>query len=305
MREMQLGYLRVHTHRMDDWTKLATEVIGLSVEEDESFRGNGHGKRLRLRADDHVARIVLDEADEEKVVGIGWELPTREAYDELVAHLEASGVELTRGTQTDAEDRYVTDVVMVKDPADLPTEFYYGPHVEPIRKWNSPLGVEFVTADQGLGHVTVWAHDFDETVKFYRDVLNFHVRESANTGLRLSFMGCNPRQHAIAIIGTDGPSYLDHLMLEVADINDVGRALDKCNDGAAPIALTLGRHWNDWMISFYLGTPSGFLVEYGFGGRRVDLSQWNERQQRGIGGSSFWGHRVVGSSKQLGASAQT
>ena len=31
--------------------------------------------------------------------------------------------------------------------------------------------------------------------------------------------------------------------------------------------MTLGTHTNDRMTSFYVRTPSGFEIEYGFGGR--------------------------------------
>ena len=38
------------------------------------------------------------------------------------------------------------------------------------------------------------------------------------------------------------------------------------------VTRTLGRHTNDQMISFYLTTPSGFHIEYGYGGLQGDVS---------------------------------
>jgi len=42
------------------------------------------------------------------------------------------------------------------------------------------------------------------------------------------------------------------------------------------------------MVSFYMQSPSGFEVEYGWGARVVDDSTWQVQQHaRG----SIWGHR--------------
>jgi hypothetical protein len=38
--------------------------------------------------------------------------------------------------------------------------------------------------------------------------------------------------------------------------------------------MQLGKHTNDYMVSFYLRTPSGFNVEYGWGAREIDDSTW-------------------------------
>jgi len=55
------------------------------------------------------------------------------------------------------------------------------------------------------------------------------------------------------------------------------------------VVSTLGRHSNDQMVSFYMSTPSGFEVEYGWGGRLVDDAVWQvQRHDRG----TLWGHKV-------------
>ena len=67
----------------------------------------------------------------------------------------------------------------------------------------------------------------------------------------------------------------------------VGRAMDACMDGVARISESLGQHSNDQMISFYSLTPSGFPLEYGTGGLRVDDTRVATRMDR----TSYWGHR--------------
>ena len=54
------------------------------------------------------------------------------------------------------------------------------------------------------------------------------------------------------------------------------------------IGQTLGRHANDWVLSFYAFCPAGFMMEVGFGGRTVDEATWTPREV--TSGGSTWGH---------------
>ena len=77
-------------------------------------------------------------------------------------------------------------------------------------------------------------------------------------------------------------------MLEVEQFTDVGRALDIVNDKKLTLAMSLGRHTNDMMTSFYVRTPSGFEIGYGTGGLLVDEENWEVETYDAM---SFWGHR--------------
>ena len=76
-------------------------------------------------------------------------------------------------------------------------------------------------------------------------------------------------------------------MLEANSLDDVGRAYDIVKEREYPIALTLGRHTNDRMTSFYLHTPSGWLIEYGWGGLQIDDSDW---EVKFYNSPKVWGH---------------
>ena len=81
------------------------------------------------------------------------------------------------------------------------------------------------------------------------------------------FLGCNPRHHSLALAPMPAPAGIVHLMIEVATLDDVGRALERCAPAEAPVSASLGRHANDLMVSFYVRTPGGFDIEYGTDGR--------------------------------------
>jgi extradiol dioxygenase len=82
---------------------------------------------------------------------------------------------------------------------------------------------------------------------------------------------------------------LHHLMVQVGSLDDVGVAYDLCADRGIPLAVTLGRHTNDRIFSFYVRTPSGFEVEYGWGADTIDNSdEWVATHMVAM---SIWGHR--------------
>jgi hypothetical protein len=76
--------------------------------------------------------------------------------------------------------------------------------------------------------------------------------------------------------------------MELYMLDDVGQAYDLAQGEEGRIATTLGRHSNDFMTSFYANTPSGFFVEYGWGGRSIDPANWTPAEM--TCGPSLWGH---------------
>jgi len=105
------------------------------------------------------------------------------------------------------------------------------------------------------------------------------------------FLGCNPRHHCLALAPVPAAAGIVHLMIEVAALDDVGAALDRCARRGAPVSGTLGRHANDHMVSFYVRTPGGFDIEYGTDGRLVDDATWISRESTAV---SLWGHTFAG-----------
>ena len=97
--------------------------------------------------------------------------------------------------------------------------------------------------------------------QFYTEVLGFNVSDTIEAGTTLRFFHCPghaARHHTVAMVSAPGMVGLHHVMLEVNDLDDVGNALDIDNQRQIPLAMSLGRHTNDQMTSFYVRTPSGF-----------------------------------------------
>jgi hypothetical protein len=116
--------------------------------------------------------------------------------------------------------------------------------------------------------------------------------------MRVAFFHANPRHHSIAFggprskasgpatLGGAGRKRLNHFMLQVKELDDVGITFEMVDERGIKTGR-LGRHTNDHMFSFYMQTPSGFNVEYGWGGREIDDDHWEVQYYKD---ASIWGH---------------
>ncbi|MBV8367210.1 MAG: VOC family protein [Candidatus Eremiobacteraeota bacterium] len=296
MRPYALGYVLFEDspEGIAKWHSFATEVLGL-------MRGTDVGKAVRYRMDERIARFIIVPGTPRNFT-LGWEYPGEAAFRQALADLRETGVELTPVDKAGLTMRGVTEAYQFVDPIGVRSELFYGGHVEPIVPFVSPTGARFVTGDQGMGHATLLVDDVAKAKKFYLGPMGMHLRET--TFLNAAFFGVNPRQHSFAAVQVPmegSGAQLSHVMLEVEEVDDVGRALDKCVGGKAPLTTSLGKHWNDHMISFYVRTPSGWDVEFGAGGLRVEqVGDWSQVHQGGLAGASLWGHHLIGPNGEIG-----
>src|SRR5260370_41181728 len=90
---------------------------------------------------------------------------------------------------------------------------------------------------------------------------------------RACFFHSNARHHSLALIET-GKNGMHHLMVELFSLDDVGQSYDVALSQQGHVSVTLGRHTNDLMTSFYAKTPSSFMIECGGDGRETDPCTW-------------------------------
>lgn len=285
-----LGFVSVRSAGAEEWREFAEQVLGMTAEP-------GPDGELLIRMDDRVARFVIeppDAGDDDLGFTAGWECRNARAWQQAAETLEKAGVQVSYLGSSRA---WHSEAFRCVDPSGMRCEFFYGGKVDPARPFVSPLGVSFVTGHQAMGHITIGTSNCRETAEFYEELLGFQLREAKTTGeerqMRWAFLSPNPREHSLALIGMPTTTRLLHVLVETTELDAVGRAMDRCLDGLAPMTVTLGRHWNDQMVSFYLRTPSGFDIEYGCGGRTVDRAEWTRREQGGSEEVSLWGHRVL------------
>jgi 3,4-dihydroxy-9,10-secoandrosta-1,3,5(10)-triene-9,17-dione 4,5-dioxygenase len=288
-----LAYLRIEATDVAAWREFGLKVLGM-------IEGKGADPdALYLRMDDFPARLVILPGEKDRLAAVGWEAADAGSLDEVRRALEQAGGPFKEGSRAERAERRVDELISFDDPAGNTQEVVHGVALE-HRRVVSPYGHTFVTGEQGLGHVVLSTHDDEASLRFYRDVLGFRLRDSMRLPPQLvgrpsdgepawlRFLGCNPRHHSLAFLPMPTPSGIVHLMVEVRHTDDVGLALDRAKRRKVPMAATLGRHVNDLMLSFYMKSPGGFDVEFGTEGRQVrDDERWVARESTAV---SLWGH---------------
>ena len=278
-----LGYAGFGSDRLEDWRQFGTGLVGFQAVE----RGNS---LLAFRMDDRKQRIVIDRAMGEGTRFFGWEVADAAALDALAARLEAAKVAVTAEPQSLADTRRVRRLISFSDPAGNRLEAFCGAEIDdaPFVPGRAISG--FRTGPLGLGHVVLTVERIDAMLPFYMDVLGFRLSDYIEQPFRAYFFHVNPRHHSLALIET-GKAGMHHLMVELFSLDDVGQAYDIALCEKDRINVTLGRHTNDFMTSFYAKTPSSFMVECGWGGREVDPANWQPVKMED--GPSLWGHERV------------
>ena len=253
--------------------------------------------------DDFPARLVIVPGARERLVASGWEVADAGELAAVGHALADAGVAVKAATPEELAARRVGEMLRFDDPAGNAIEVFCGAALE-HRPAASSYGNQFVTGDMGLGHVVLpVAGAADAALAFYTGVLGFRQRDSMRMPAEFvggapgdppawfRFLGCCPRHHSLALAPMPAEAGIVHLMIEVAALDDVGRALDRCARRRAPLSASLGRHANDLMVSFYVRTPGGFDIEYGTDGLRVDDATWVSRESTAV---SLWGHSFAG-----------
>lgn len=279
MRPIALGYIVVSTQNLADWAHYGTSQLGLQ-------RIDRSGKTLAFRMDDRKQRVVVHEDGGSTISAYGWEMADAAAMDALAARVEASGIRVERATRALCNERHVADMVVFADPGGNRIEAFHGPAIasDPFTAGRNIAG--FRTGALGLGHAVLNSTNPKPLIAFYRDVMQFGVSDYYDQPFTGCFFHVNPRHHSFAIFEHD-KTMVHHVMMEYFAMDDMGHGWDIAQVNER-VAVTLGRHAGDDVLSFYTWTPSKFMIESGWGGKVIDPATW-EAGERSVG-PSIWGH---------------
>lgn len=284
-----LGYAVFGASDLAKWERFAVDLLGLQVSRHEP------GKLLALRMDEWEQRFVLEQGEDDDLRAAGWSFDTQEELEAFVEEVRAKGVAVEACSPEMARDRRVEKLFRCDDPNGYKHEFFFGPAITSPFRSGLLKGAGFRTGPLGLGHLLPRSIDYKVSVDFYRNVLGLklsdYIRQEMAPGFvaDATFMHTKTgRHHSLATAAIPGSKILNHVMIEVQDMDDVGFAYDRCVAAGYPMVLELGHHPNDQMFSFYVKTPSGFALEYGWGGIVIDDENW---QVISYSRMSDWGHK--------------
>ena len=285
MTVQSLGYLVLDIAQHEQWRAFGENILGMDVT-------NIDRDCVGLRMDEHVWRIALRPSIRDEVAVIGWQVADAAALATTADTLTACGIK----AQLHEDDglcalRGVDMLLAFEDPSGQTVEVFHTRQCDHLPRCNAHEH-GFITGELGLGHIFSVVNNFQATCELYQR-LNFRLSDHMADD-KIRFYRCNPRQHSLALADASAnlgmsPGF-DHFMVEVDDMDAVGRARDRCAELRVPVEYELGRHTNDQMFSFYPRTPSGFSAEIGWGGLRVDEATWQVTE---ISQGSVWGHHKL------------
>ena len=206
-----LGYVRIHATDMDAWREYGTKVLGF-------VEGKGDDpEAIYFRMDEFPHRWIIVPGEEDRLAAVGWECANEGELDDVRRRLDAAGVAWEEAPEEVRHDRKVAGCIVCEDPAGFRLEIFHTMALQ-HRRIPTPYGHEFVTGDQGAGHIVLSTPDETAALEFYRDVLGFSLRDSMSLPPEilgrpadgdpawLRFLGCNPRHHSLAFTPFPNPT---------------------------------------------------------------------------------------------------
>ncbi len=263
----ELGYIGFGVKDLDAWKSFATNVVGFQLLDD------GERDRCYLRMDYWHHRFVMHANGSDDLEYLGFRVADGEAFRAMQKQLSDAGVKFRVGSDDEAVERRVLEVLKLNDPDGNPIEIFHGPEVQARKPFHPgrPMHGRFQTGAGGLGHCIIRERDVAAAYRFFTLLgMQGGVEYKIRMGKQLvtpTFMHCNDRQHTVAF-GIGGMSTrLNHVMIQVENLDDVGLTYDLVREQKIPVTIKPGKHSNDHMYSFYFRNPSGWMIEYGWGGR--------------------------------------
>jgi len=297
---VRMGYVLIESRRAEQWERFTRDALGMHVQ-----RSAG---ALVCRLDRHASRMVIVDGPAEDIAALGYQVDDEATLAIVLQRLRQRAVDVREGDAAGAALRGVERYWQLTGPKGLPLELYVRPLLsdEPL----AMLASGFCTGAAGMGHVAITTCRPDATIAFWQQIFDarlsdrIHDRVSGLT-MDFSFMRLNERHHSVAVAATRGVKLdpirtrIHHLNIQPAELEDLSAAYVRCRQLGFRIANSVGQHPNDREISFYVVTPSGFQLEYGWAPIAVDEDNWTTGLHHGI---SVWGHtpKDVGLKDRLG-----
>lgn len=294
-----LGYIGLGSSDPAAWLRFGIDMLGMmparavpgegwGPAEDSRIPGVARDGTVFLKMDDRQWRIAIHPTDgARELLYMGLELEDHLALERCARMLRDEGHEVRPARPEEIRARAVTGLFFTQDPAGNALEFFYGATTD--YNFASPVpGQRFLAGHLGLGHVNLFVDNQAACFDFYTRLLGFRLSDYIRYGeeAALQFLRCNPRHHSIAMLDFGVGNTLQHLMVEMETIDDVGKALDRAKKLGFATVSSLGRHRNDGTLSFYMRSPGTVDVEIGCEGKILDET-WTANE---FCEGDVWGH---------------
>jgi 2,3-dihydroxy-p-cumate/2,3-dihydroxybenzoate 3,4-dioxygenase len=261
---LDIRYVRLGTRDLIGADRFARQVVGLEGVRDEN------GARY-YRSDDRDHTLVYFEGDPADHAA-GFEVPDADALERAAAHLSNAGLEPTRGSAGECEQRRVGAFVWFRDPTGNRIELMTRPHHSGRRCFPSrDAGIT------GFSHIGLCTTDAPRDEKLWTGLLGARVSDRIGNAALLRI---DEVHHRIALFPTTRAG-VQHVNHQVASIDDVMRAFYTLKNQGVRIVFGPGRHPTSGAVFLYFEGPDGMVFEYSTGVRTIapeDEATYQPRQ---------------------------
>ncbi|TJY59486.1 extradiol ring-cleavage dioxygenase [Sinimarinibacterium sp. CAU 1509] len=288
---VRMGYIVVQSSKLGDWRRFLKQGLGLHLETESDTA-------LAFRMDAHQRRFMVEDGAAEDVVAMGWQVRDPATLDIILKRLADRDIAVEDGTPEEAERRGVKSFRRLRGPKDMQLELF----VEAVTT-GAPLNMlasgGFVTGDSGMGHAAITSRKPEKMLRFWQEIFDARLSDRISQPLGgvmldISFLRVNERHHSLAIAAVRGlridpiGTRVQHVNLLVNRMEDLVGAFERLRDLGFEMAHEIGQHPNDKEMSFYVLSPSGFEVEFGWDALKVNEANWKTAHYNAI---SLWGHK--------------
>jgi catechol 2,3-dioxygenase len=270
-----LGHVELLCPNLEETVEHYHDLVGLEEELRE-----GDSVYMRGWGDFNKYTLVLTEAEEAGVGHVAFRVEDPEDLPEYADRVEASGYDV-EWREAGAEPGQ-GESIRFDCPAEQTIELFYDiekpdvPKAARSRLKNQPQ--KRVTRGVGarrIDHVNCYAPNVEECTEWFRDVLDFELREELIIEGEAvgKWLSVSPLVHEIAFVDDDH-HHFNHVAYYLKSRADLFRAADVLKEEAVPMKGGPGHHGISQANYLYHDDPSGHECEIFAGGYLIFEPDW-------------------------------
>ena len=255
IRYERLGRVDLNVTDLDRSGRFYEEIVGLQRADERAIDGS-----LRFLCGADNCEVVLHESASAGFRSMALALESERAFETLRDRLEERGVAYEAVADDDCLRRGWLRSWRIREPNTSATlEFYL-----PRTAQDSPFFRPSVAKIQRIGHVVFTTPRYAETIAFMTRVLEFATSDDIEGVISFMRPPPNPYHHGVGV-ARGARHGLHHLNFMVAEIDDLGIALNRFKQHQVPVVFGPGRHIASNSVFLYFLDPDGLTLEYSFG----------------------------------------
>jgi 2,3-dihydroxy-p-cumate/2,3-dihydroxybenzoate 3,4-dioxygenase len=255
IRYEKLDRVELNVTDLDRSGRFYEEVVGLQRTGEVGKDGS-----LTFRCGTDNCEVVLHPSPVPGFRSLALTLASDQSLEALHERLAGSGVACGMLADDECQRRRLLRACRIEEPNTGANFEFCVPRIAP----NPPAFVPSVAKIQRIGHVVLTTPRYAETIAFLKGGLGFVTSDDIDGVICFMRPPPSPYHHGVGVArGTRHG--LHHVNFMVAEIDDLGLALNRFKKHGVTVVFGPGRHIASNSVFLYFLDPDGLTLEYSFG----------------------------------------